>query len=488
MDNFNLIQKAAKTICRTFVNSIRNKQKSQMDIIYIVIGIVLGAGALFLVFNTRLKFALKEQQRLENENREAAQEIERLTNEIRQKEEQLNEETRRYLELEADIKVLESKLAARDEDLEKQEKTFKENLKEQEEKYREIQEQLKAEFKNLATDILEEKSKKFSETSQKDIGELLKPLQNKIDEFKKQVNEVYDKEGRERFSLIREIKQLAELNTKLTTGAENLTKALKGDSKMQGDWGEMILENILEQSGLTKGREYLVQETYDNAEGRKSRPDVIVRYPGNRCVIIDSKVSLTNYEQYVNAQTEEERKQAIKLHLNSVSKHIKELSAKNYQDLLDDCKSPDFVMMFMPLEPAYLLAVQNKQDLWIDAYKKKVLLISPTNLIAALRMISELWHQDKQNKNVARIAEESGKLYDKFVGFLEDMDKLEKQIGKLGETYTDARKKLEKGSGNLIGKAELIKKLGAKQKKNIPASFLNAYDAENEIETANNDE
>ncbi len=459
-----------------------------MDIIYIVIGIVLGAGALFLVFNTRLKFALKEQQRLENENREAAQEIERLTNEIRQKEEQLNEETRRYLELEADIKVLESKLAARDEDLEKQEKTFKENLKEQEEKYREIQEQLKAEFKNLATDILEEKSKKFSETSQKDIGELLKPLQNKIDEFKKQVNEVYDKEGRERFSLIREIKQLAELNTKLTTGAENLTKALKGDSKMQGDWGEMILENILEQSGLTKGREYLVQETYDNAEGRKSRPDVIVRYPGNRCVIIDSKVSLTNYEQYVNAQTEEERKQAIKLHLNSVSKHIKELSAKNYQDLLDDCKSPDFVMMFMPLEPAYLLAVQNKQDLWIDAYKKKVLLISPTNLIAALRMISELWHQDKQNKNVARIAEESGKLYDKFVGFLEDMDKLEKQIGKLGETYTDARKKLEKGSGNLIGKAELIKKLGAKQKKNIPASFLNAYDAENEIETANNDE
>jgi DNA recombination protein RmuC len=454
-----------------------------MDIIYLIIGITLGAGALFLFFNTRLKFAQKEQQRLQNEKQEAVQQIELLENEIRQKEEALKEESRKYLELEADIKVLQSKLEDRGKELEKQEESFKENLKEQEEKYREIQEQLKAEFKNLATDILEEKSKKFSESSRKDIGELLKPLQNKIEEFKKQVNEVYEIEGRERFSLIREIKQLAELNTKLTTGAENLTKALKGDSKMQGDWGEMILENILEQSGLTKGREYLVQETYDNAEGRKSRPDVVVRYPGNRCVIIDSKVSLTNYEQYVNAQTEEERKQAIKLHLNSVSKHIKELSAKNYQDLLNDCKSPDFVMMFMPVEPAYLLAVQNSPELWSEAYKKKVLLISPTNLIAALRMISELWHQDKQNRNVARIAEESGKLYDKFVGFLEDMDKLEKQIGKLNETYTDARKKLEKGSGNLIGKAELIKKLGAKQKKTMPSSFLNAYDAENEIET-----
>ncbi|RLD62737.1 MAG: DNA recombination protein RmuC [Bacteroidetes bacterium] len=441
-----------------------------MELVYIFIGIALGSISIFLVFNTKLKYASKESKQLQIDLEENEREIESLQLQFEEKQNLIRDWERKYLNLESEVKITQNELELR-----------KQNFKEQEEKQEEIQKQFKAEFKNLASDILEEKSKSFSEKSQKSIEVLLNPLRTKIEEFKTQIRDTYEKETRERFSLGEEIKRLSSLNNQLTTDAQNLTKALKGDSKIQGDWGEMILENILEQSGLTKGREYLVQETYDNAEGRKLRPDVIVRYPGNRCVVIDSKVSLTNYEQYVSAQDHNTKEDALKLHVASVTKHIKELSAKNYQDLLVDCKSPDFVMMFLPIEPAYLLAIHNSPDLWQDAYKKKVLLISPTNLIAALRMIAELWNQDKQNKNVAEIAEESGKLYDKFVGFLEDMNKIEKAINNLSSSYTEARKKIETGTGNLIGRAEKIKKLGAKQKKSIPASFMIAQDKD-EIE------
>jgi len=432
-----------------------------IEIVYIILGLLVGALGVFLVLNTKLKYALKENQQLQNKIDEIGELTESLKLESQNQENEIRSWEHKYMSLESDNKVLQNEL-----------KSKEQKLKDQKESYEQIQNQFKAEFKNLATEILDEKTKSFSEKSQKSIEVLLNPLRTKIDEFKTQIRDTYEKETRERFSLGEEIKRLAGLNNQLTTDAQNLTKALKGDSKVQGDWGEMILENILEQSGLTKGREYLVQETYDNAEGKKSRPDVVVRYPGNRCVVIDSKVSLTNYEQYIVAQEHETKEEALKLHIASVSKHIKELSAKNYQDLLTDCKSPDFVMMFLPVETAYLLAIHNSPNLWQDAYKKKVLLISPTNLIAALRMIAELWNQDKQNKNVAEIAEESGKLYDKFVGFLEDMNKIEKAINNLTSSYTDARKKIESGTGNLIGRAEKIKKLGAKQKKSIPSSFM----------------
>jgi DNA recombination protein RmuC len=432
-----------------------------IEIVYIILGLLVGALGVFLVLNTKLKYALKENQQLQNKIDEIGELTESLKLESQNQENEIRSWEHKYMSLESDNKVLQNEL-----------KSKEQKLKDQKESYEQIQNQFKAEFKNLATEILDEKTKSFSEKSQKSIEVLLNPLRTKIDEFKTQIRDTYEKETRERFSLGEEIKRLAGLNNQLTTDAQNLTKALKGDSKVQGDWGEMILENILEQSGLTKGREYLVQETYDNAEGKKSRPDVVVRYPGNRCVVIDSKVSLTNYEQYIVAQEHETKEEALKLHIASVSKHIKELSAKNYQDLLTDCKSPDFVMMFLPVETAYLLAIHNSPNLWQDAYKKKVLLISPTNLIAALRMIAELWNQDKQNKNVAEIAEESGKLYDKFVGFLEDMNKIEKAINNLNSSYKDARKKIESGTGNLIGRAEKIKKLGAKQKKSIPSSFM----------------
>ncbi len=450
-----------------------------IELVYIILGLLIGALGVFLVLNTKLKYTLKENQQLQNKIDEIEKLTESLKLELQNQENEIRSWEHKYMSLEGDNKVLQNEL-----------KTKEQKLKDQKESYEQIQDQFKAEFKNLATEILDEKTKSFSEKSQKSIELLLNPLRTKIDEFKTQIRDTYEKETRERFSLGEEIKRLAGLNNQLTTDAQNLTKALKGDSKVQGDWGEMILENILEQSGLTKGREYLVQETYDNEEGKKSRPDVIVRYPGNRCVVIDSKVSLTNYEQYVSAQEHEDKEDALKLHITSVSKHIKELSAKNYQDLLTDCKSPDFVMMFLPVETAYLLAIHNSPNLWQDAYKKKVLLISPTNLIAALRMIAELWSQDKQNKNVAEIAEESGKLYDKFVGFLEDMNKIEKAINNLTSSYTDARKKIESGTGNLIGRAEKIKKLGAKQKKSIPSSFIKEFEENKQdlLENENIDE
>ncbi|MCK5857030.1 MAG: DNA recombination protein RmuC [Bacteroidales bacterium] len=441
-----------------------------MDLLYILIGLILGAGVLFFIYNTKLSYSLSQNKNLEDIIDSQQKEIVLLQQEVKLKSTLIQDLEHKFFTIKGDLKVAQNNID-----------TKEKVLKEQKEESKQIQEHFKAEFKNLANDILEEKTNSLSKKNQKGIEELINPLKIKIEEFKIQVRDTYEKETRERFSLATEIEKLAKLNSQLTSDAQNLTKALKGDSKVQGDWGEMILENILEQSGLTKGREYFVQKSFDNEKGGKSRPDVVVNYPGNRCVIIDSKVSLTNYEEYISANTDTERKDALKKHIISVNKHVKELSDKNYQDLLKDCKSPDFVMMFLPLEPAYLLAIQNSPNLWQNAYKNKILLISPTNLIAALRMIRELWYQDKQNKNVAEIAKESGSLIDKFMGLLEDFDKIEKAISNLDKSYADARKKLYTGKGNLISKAEKIKKLGAKSKKELPSSFANNIASKEEL-------
>jgi len=362
---------------------------------------------------------------------------------------------------------------------------LEENYKSEKEKLEAIQndfktqkEQLKNEFRVVANEILESNSNKFAEQSKRNIGELIDPMKEKIEQFKKQVTDAYREDERERFSLKNELKNLTELNNNLSEEARNLALALKGDSKTQGDWGEMILESILEKSGLTKGREYFVQQDVTSDDNKHYRPDVVVRYPGERCVIIDSKVSLKSYEAYTHAEDVEQQKIHLKAHVDSVKKHIKDLSAKNYQNLMDNCTSPDFVMMFLPIEPAYLLAVQNEPGLWSNAYDKQILLISPTNLIAALRMIAELWEHDKQNKNVMKIAEESGKLVDKFIGFLDDFDKVGDYLKKSEDAFEKARKKIKDGSGNLVGKAKLISKLGATAKKSIPQDYL--IDDENE--------
>ena len=338
-----------------------------------------------------------------------------------------------------------------------------------------LQENFRNEFRNLANDILEEKTKKFTEQNRTKLEEILKPLGEKIRDFEKKVEDTYDKESKQRFSLEKEIKNLAELNQQISKEASNLTSALKGQSKTQGNWGETILETILEKSGLSKDREYFVQQSFTNEHGKRMQPDVVVVYPGERSLVIDSKVSLLAYERFASADTKDEQVKALAEHLISVRQHITELSAKNYQDLYQ-LKTLDFVILFMPVEPAYLVAMQAQSDLWSWAYERRILLISPTNLIAALRMIANLWRVEYQNKNAIEIARQSADLLDKFVGFVEDLEDVGRKLDSARLSYDASMNKLATGKGNLIRRTEKIKELGAKPTKELPKTLLDRSD------------
>lgn len=361
-------------------------------------------------------------------------------------------------------------------DLQARNQMLSENMEVQKQEVQRVRQEMNNEFKVLANEILQEKSKSFSEMNHERLAEILNPLKERLEGFKKTVEETYNNEARERFSLKEQIKELVERSESIGAEAKQLTHALRGDSKIQGDWGEMILESILEKSGLEKDREYFIQETLRDEEGhtiqgsdgRKMRPDVIIRYPGgeNHQMVIDSKVSLTAYVNYVNAEDADEARLALKQHLVSVRKHIDELAGKSYQDYVG---KGDHVMMFIPNEAAYLAAMQADHALWQYAYEKKVLLLSPTNLIAALKLVADLWQRDKQTRNAIDIAEEGGKLYDKFAGFVDDMEKIGKSLNTTAMAYTDAMKKLKTGNGNLIGRVEKLKVMGVKAKKNLPA-------------------
>ncbi len=340
-----------------------------------------------------------------------------------------------------------------------------------------LQDKFRLEFKNLANEILEEKTQKFTEQNKLKLDEILKPLGEKIRDFEKKVEETYDKESKQRFSLEREIKNLTDLNQQISKEANNLTNALKGQAKTRGNWGEIILESILEKSGLTLDREFFIQQSYTNEHGKRLQPDVIVAYPGERNVVIDSKVSLLAYERYASSETKEEQDLAARDHLLSVRNHITDLSSKNYQDIYA-LKSLDFVMLFMPIEPAYMLAMQYDPNLWNWAYDRRILLISPTNLIAALRMIANLWRVEYQNKNAMEIARQSGDLYDKFASFLEDLQEIGSKLEATRKVYDASMNKLSTGKGNLIRRIETIKSLGAKAGKEIPRSMLDRSEEE----------
>lgn len=332
-------------------------------------------------------------------------------------------------------------------------------------------EELTHQFKNLANDILEEKSKRFSEQNQQSLGQLLDPLKTKLQEFQGKVEQVYVQEGKDRSALAEQVRQLMELNKTVSQEANNLTKALKGSNKSQGNWGELVLERVLEGSGLRKGEEYDVQESHTLPDGRRLQPDVVVHLPDDRHLVIDAKATLVAYEDYANAEDAKHRDAALKRHLDAVRSHIKGLSDKNYQDLYG-LKSLDFVLMFIPIEPAFMLAVTHDRDLFMDAWNKNVLLVSPSTLLFVVRTVANLWRQEAQTRNAQDIAKRGAELYDKLAGFVEDMESLGTRLNQAQKDYDGAINKLSTGRGNLIRQAEMLKKLGVKPSKSLPAPMV----------------
>ncbi len=362
-------------------------------------------------------------------------------------------------------------------------KAQQEAMKGQEEKIITIQKQFATQFENLANKIFDDKSKKFSELNKDKLDILLSPLEKNIEEFKKLVRDSYNEEDKKRHSLGIEVEKLMKLNLQIGQDAKDLTEALKGSSKQQGDWGEMVLETILQQSGLAEGKQYFKQATLrdesgdviKNAEGKIMRPDIIVEYPDKRKVIIDSKVSLTSYVELTSAVEQADQERALKRLMLSIRKHIDDLSGKKYPEYGSNL---DFVMMFIPIEGAYIAALQADHNLWADAYKKSVLLIGPTNIIAALRIIADMWERDKQSKNAEEIAKRGGYLYEKFVGFIDSLEDVGSHLEKSTKSYEKAISQLSDGRGNLVKQAEDLKKLGIKynRSKQVSSKFVNSIE------------
>jgi DNA recombination protein RmuC len=394
-----------------------------------------------------------------------------LQSELKLSRQVLEQKNNQLAELKANNDVLQEKLQTQKADMEAMGKKF--NL----------------EFENIANKILETKTEKFTELNHKNLKTILEPLGQNITAFKTKVEEVYDKESKERFSLGERVKELAALNKVISDEAHNLTKALKGEAKTQGNWGEMILESILEKSGLVKDREYFMEHQLldehgkpmkSDAEDKKMRPDAVIKYPDNRSVIIDAKVSLNAFTRLVAATDAEEQQQERDAHVAAVKTHILSLSNKGYDDY---DKALDFVMMFVPSEPAYIAALQGDPDLWNFAYDRRILLISPTNLIASLKLMVDLWKREYQNKNAQAIAERGAKLYDKFVGFVENLTEVGKHLDKAGVSYSEAYKQLSSGNDNLVSQVTKLKALGVKNKKTLPDGLID-LGIQNDIEEA----
>lgn len=453
-----------------------------MEIILIIIGIAAGAVIGYLFAGSVSSNAMQaERVKYAEMDREFAAFKARMENEVENVQKQMSEKQQ-------EIQAVEEKIAVKDQLLGEQKvkiaekeaeiKTLKEKLDTLKAEIDKIGEKYAAEFKNLANEILEDKSQRFTQKNKENLEAILKPLDDNIREFKKTVSDAYQTEAKERFSLGNEVKKLAELNQQMSEEARNLTRALKGEAKTQGDWGEMILETILEKSGLRKDEEYFMQEELkdesgkplrSDSENRKMRPDAIVKYPDNRSVIIDSKVSLNAFTRYVEAADADVRQKELEAHIAAVKNHVIALSAKGYDDY---DKALDFVMMFIPSEPAYIAAMQGDSNLWSFAYEKRILLMNPTNLITSLKLIVDLWKREYQNRNAQAIADRGALLYDKFVGFIENLQDVGDKLKKAETAYQSAFKQLSSGPGNLITQATELKKLGVKSKKQLAKDLL----------------
>ncbi len=463
-----------------------------MDIIFLIIGILIGAVVVWFyaksqksdsaeVKRANEKLFEEEKQKLvlQTQIDNYKNEIAKLAKEIQDEKEYhqsvLAAERSKY---EQDLNTLRNDFIESTKKLESARTHFQnqeQKIKEQKEEIENLHKKLTIEFENIANKILDEKSQKFTEQNKTNMDIILNPLKDKIKQFEEKVEKAYSEETKERISLKTEIKHLMDLNKQVSDEANNLAKALKGDTKKQGNWGEVILEKVLERSGLIKGQEYQTQFSTSNDEGSRIQPDAVVFLPDNKHVIVDSKVSLVAYEAFVNAENENDKIKFLKEHVNSVKSHVKQLSEKSYQTS-PDLNTPDFVLLFMPIESAFSVAIQGEQDLFAYAWDSKIVIVSPSTLLATLRTIASIWKQERQTKNALEIAKQSGALYDKFVGFIEDLDKIGKSIETSKNAYDAALNKLKTGSGNLIKRASDIQKLGAKTQKQIPDKFISDDD------------
>jgi len=425
-----------------------------INIGYLIAGLLTGAVITYLFLKGRFTSQLSKSE----------ERIRIYEESIRKLEEELASERNKRMELNALYSSVQTDY-----------NNLQDKLNGQKEEIDQLQKKFTAEFENLANKIFEEKTTRFSEQSKANLSEILNPLKEKISEFEKKVEETNKESIKGNASLREQLQMLKDMNQQITQEAKNLTMALKGGTKTQGSWGEFILESILQKSGLAKGREYRIQQVIYSEEGRRFQPDVIVNLPENKSVIIDSKVSLIAYEKFINSDDEIQRQLSLKEHINSIRNHIRNLSSKNYQALYQ-LESLDFVLMFMPVEPAFALAVQNDSELFNDAFNRNIVIVSPSTLLATLRTVASIWRQENQNRNALEIARQSGALYDKFHALITDLTELGKRITTMQRGYEEAMKKLYSGKGNLVSSVERIKKLGANTSKSLPQQLLDRAD------------
>ena len=448
-----------------------------MEILFLVIGLALGFVIAFLFFkgkqnsggdtsmlDSKINELDKQNAILKIQIEASSKENQKIVSEFKTEKERLVFDVEKYrTELNASNSRIDGSI---------------EKFKAQEEKFTSLKSELdnvhkkySTEFENIANKILDEKSQKFTDQNKTNLDIILNPLKEKIKDFEAKVDKAYKDESAERITLKAEIKNLVDLNKQISEDANNLANALKGENKTQGNWGELILEKVLERSGLVKDQEYRLQFSTNNDEGKRIQPDAVIMLPDNKHIVVDSKVSLVAYEAFVNSSIEDDKAKFIKEHILSVRTHIKSLSEKNYQSS-SDFNTPDFVLLFIPIESSFSIAVQADQELFNFAWDKKIVIVSPSTLLATLRTIASVWKQERQTKNAIEIAKQSGALYDKFVGFIEDMDKIGKSIDTSKLAYEGAINKLHKGSGNLVKRAQDIEKLGAKTTKQISSKYI----------------